>query len=379
MSENMPAPQDQSVEKNKQTDAASNAAPKIIKPGPRSIIIMSAVAIAGLLLILYAWRIWPFGTGLERTDNSYVRGRLTVLAPQVNGYVTEVLVNDYAQVKAGQALVSVDQRVYLARRDEARGQLRNAQAELEKTNQTIEQNKATIEARKADLESVKAEGQRAIIDEKRVINLARNGSVSTRERDQAVAQARLATANVAKAKADLQIAIETAKATLTSQEGLKAQVDIAQAQLRQSEIDLDNTVIRAPRDGQIGETSVRQGQYVTAGTQLMFLVPDDIWVVANFKETQVHLMKKGMRATFTVDALGKAQLTGRIIEVSPATGSEFSVMRADNASGNFTKVVQRLPIKIQVDRDQKYFSNLRPGMSVVTQIDTQQDLAEKEK
>ena len=194
-----------------------------------------------------------------------------------------------------------------------------------------------------------------------------------------MAQARLATANVAKAKADLQIAIETAKATLTSQEGLKAQVDIAQAQLRQSEIDLDNTVIRAPRDGQIGETSVRQGQYVTAGTQLMFLVPDDIWVVANFKETQVHLMKKGMRATFTVDALGKAQLTGRIIEVSPATGSEFSVMRADNASGNFTKVVQRLPIKIQVDRDQKYFSNLRPGMSVVTQIDTQQDLAEKEK
>ena len=379
MSENMPAPQDQSVEKNKQTDAASNAAPKIIKPGPRSIIIMSAVAIAGLLLILYAWRIWPFGTGLERPDHSYVRGRLPVLAPQVNGYVTEVLVNDYAQVKAGQALVSVDQRVYLARRDEARGQLRNAQAELEKTNQTIEQNKATIEARKADLESVKAEGQRAIIDEKRVINLARNGSVSTRERDQAVAQARLATANVAKAKADLQIAIETAKATLTSQEGLKAQVDIAQAQLRQSEIDLDNTVIRAPRDGQIGETSVRQGQYVTAGTQLMFLVPDDIWVVANFKETQVHLMKKGMRATFTVDALGKAQLTGRIIEVSPATGSEFSVMRADNASGNFTKVVQRLPIKIQVDRDQKYFSNLRPGMSVVTQIDTQQDLAEKEK
>jgi len=359
--------------------AEPTAPPKIIKPQRRTLIIMAFVALAGVLLILSAWRIWPFNNGLMRTDNSYVRGKMTVLAPQVSGYVTGVLVRDYETVKAGQPLVRIDPRNYLTKRDEAAGQLKNAQAELAKSHQTLAQNRATIGARTADLEAVKAENQRSLLDEKRVRRLAENGSVSTRERDQAVAQARLARANVAKAEADLSIAVETEKSTQVAQEGLAAQVEIAQARLRQAEIDLSNTVIVAPRNGTLGEASVRQGQYVTAGSQLMYLVPDDIWVVANFKETQIHNMQKGMRVTFSVDALGGATLSGHISDFSPATGSEFSLLRADNASGNFTKVVQRLPVKIVVDKGQPLFGHLRPGMSVETSVDTQQQPGESEK
>lgn len=373
MPDSQPAEHRQPPASNESAEQASTASPKIIKPRRRTLLIMAVVALAGVLLILSAWRIWPFNNGLMLTDNSYVRGRLTVMAPQVSGYVTEVLVNDYQEVKAGQKLVQIDRRNYLTKRDEAQGQLDNARAELAKSQQTLAQNRATIGSRAADLEAVKAENQRSLLDEQRVRKLAQNGSVSTRERDQAVAQARLARANVAKAQADLNIAVETEKATIISRKGLEAQVAIAEARLRQAETDLSNTVITAPRSGTLGEASVRLGQYVTAGSQLMYLVPDDIWVMANFKETQIHNMQRGMKVTFTVDALGGATLSGHILDFSPATGSEFSLLRADNASGNFTKVVQRIPVKIEVDRDQPLFRHLRPGMSVETRIDTQQD------
>jgi multidrug resistance efflux pump len=151
---------------------------------------------------------------------------------------------------------------------------------------------------------------------------------------------------------------------------LTAQIRTAEAQVKLAQINLDNTVIRAPRDGQLSESGVRQGQYVTAGSQLMFLVPDLQWVIANYKETQVRDIRAGQAATFAVDALGEARLTGRVEGFAPATGSEFSVLRPDNASGNFTKVVQRLPVRIAIDPNQPLAARLRPGMSVVTSIDT---------
>ena len=145
----------------------------------------------------------------------------------------------------------------------------------------------------------------------------------------------------------------------------------AEAQLGLAKIDLANTVVRAPRAGQLSEVSVRLGQYVTAGSQLLFLVPDSLWVVANFKETQTAHMQVGQPANFTVDALDGAQLAGHVSEIAPATGSEFSVLRADNATGNFTKVVQRLQARIAIDADQSMATRLRPGMSVIARVDTQ--------
>ena len=140
--------------------------------------------------------------------------------------------------------------------------------------------------------------------------------------------------------------------------------------MRLAEIDLQNTRITAPRDGQLGEVGARVGQYVSVGTQLMALVPDRIWVVANFKETQLAGMRAGQPVTFTVDAFQHASLTGHIERFSPAAGSEFSVLKADNATGNFTKVAQRVPVRIAVDPGQNLTNRLAPGMSVVVSIDT---------
>ena len=160
------------------------------------------------------------------------------------------------------------------------------------------------------------------------------------------------------------------KATRVAREGREANGASARAQLQNARINLANTVILAPRDGQVSEASVRPGQYVSAGSQLLYLVPDTVWIVANFKETQIHHMRIGQPAWFTVDSFGRQRVRGRVEQLAPATGSEFSVLRPDNASGNFTKVVQRLPVRIRIDPDQPLARRLRPGMSVIAHVDT---------
>ena len=352
------------------TEGASDAEPpKTIKPRRRTVFIMAGVALIGILFILSAWRIWPFTSSIVTTENSYVRGQITVMAPQVNGYVAQVLVRDFQHVRAGQPLVRIDDRIYRQQLVQAEGQLDAARAELANAAQTLAQNQADIEARRADLFAAQAERDRAGSDEERVNDLALRGSVSLRERDQIRATARSGAANVLKARAAIRIAEESAKATSVSRLGLEAQVKTATAQRDLAGINLANTVIHAPKDGQLSEASVRQGQYVAAGSQLLFLVPDSLWVVANFKETQTRNIRPGQVATFKVDALGET-LKGHVEGFAPATGSEFSVLRPDNASGNFTKVVQRIPIRISIDPGQPLANRLRPGMSVVTRVET---------
>ncbi|MEO7941427.1 MAG: HlyD family secretion protein [Burkholderiaceae bacterium] len=349
---------------------AAPAPAKTVKPSRFAVIAMVLVAIAGILMILWAWRLGPFATAMMRTDNAYVRGQITVLAPQVSGYVGEVLVHDFERVKAGQTLVRIDDRIYQQKVNAAQAQLDSAKAQLANASQTQAQNQANLGSRNASLMASEAEARRAQADLQRANDLAARGSVSLRERDQARATAELATANVRKARADITIGEQTIKSTTVSRAGLEAQVQAAEAQLGLAKIDLANTVVRAPRDGQLGEASVRLGQYVTAGSQLLFLVPKSLWVVANFKETQTAHMKIGQPAHFKVDALDGARLSGYIDEIAPATGSEFSVLRADNATGNFTKVVQRLQIRIAIDPGQELATRLRPGMSVIAQVDT---------
>jgi multidrug resistance efflux pump len=365
------------------TDAARNAQdtattaappdtgpPKTIKPRPRTVAIMAVVLLAGILLVLWAWRLGPFATAVVATNNSYIRGQITVMAPQVNGHVADVLVRDFQTVGAGQPLIQIDDRIYRERVREAEARLDQAQARLANAEQQVAQNRATIGARRAEAAAARAEHARAANEEKRFNQLAGSGSVSLSERDQARANASVAAARVETARAQIDIAEQAAIATEVSRAALRADVKIAQAELALARIDLDNTVIRAPRDGQLGEVSVRLGQYVAAGSQLLFLVPDTIWVTANFKETQTSAVQIGQRAEFSVDGLDDRRFTGTVEQISPATGSEFSVLRSDNATGNFTKVVQRLPIRIAIDVGQPDIDRLRPGMSVVTRIDT---------
>lgn len=344
--------------------------PKKERPTLRSALIAVAVGVAGIVLVLRAWNVGPFQTADISTDNAYVRGQVTVLAPQVNGYVTEVLVKDYEQVKAGQALVKIDTRTYEAALAQAQAQLANAQAQLANSAQTQSQNHAGLGAKQATLEAARAEAQRAQAELQRVEDLASRGSVSLNERDKVRATARLAASNVDKAQADIAIGNETIKATTVNRGALEAAVQMAQAQVQQAQINLDNTTVHAPSDGQASEVTVRKGQYVAAGSQLLYVVPPQLWVVANFKETQTAHVRIGQPASFTVDGLEGAKLTGKVLEIAPATGSEFTVLKADNATGNFTKVVQRLPVKIAIDADQPNAARLRPGMSVIAHVDT---------
>lgn len=344
--------------------------PKKERPSVRSALLMTVVALLGIVLVLRAWHVGPFQTADISTDNAYVRGQITVLAPQVNGYVTEVLVKDYEHVRAGQPLVKIDSRTYEAVLAQAQAQLANAQAQLANATQTQAQNHASLKARQATLSATQAESERAQAELHRVEDLAQRGSVSLNERDKVRATARLASSNTDKARADIAIGQETIKATTVNRAALEAAVQMAQAQVHQAQINLDNTTVHAPSDGQVSEVSARQGQYVAAGSQLLYVVPPQLWVVANFKETQTAHVRVGQSAHFTVDGLDSAELTGKVLEIAPATGSEFTVLKADNATGNFTKVVQRLPVKIAIDADQAWAQRLRAGMSVVAHVDT---------
>lgn len=351
-------------------DEEDGREPAVSRPAKPVAIAMIVVAAAGVLLILWAWRIWPFSSAVVVTEDAYVRGQVTSLAPQVNGYVTRVAFNDYQYVRAGQLLFQIDERLYRQSLAQAEAQAAQARANLDNATQTIAQNEAAIEQARADLYAAQAERDRASADATRVSDLASRGSVSLRERDSTAATARSGVANVYKAEAALRSARETLKATRVSREGLQAAVAQADAAVGTARINLANTRIVAPVDGQVSEASVRPGQYVAAGSQLTYLVPAKVWVVANFKETQIHHMRVGQPAWFDVDALGGARVHGRVEQISPATGSQFSVLKPDNASGNFTKVVQRLPVRIAIARDDALARRLRPGMSVIAEVDT---------
>jgi multidrug resistance efflux pump len=352
--------------------SASALAPisKYNTPSRTSVVVMVAIALVGLTLILRAWQLWPFTSDHVHTDDAYVRGQVTVLAPQVSGYVTEVLARDFDRVKRGQPLLRIDDRSYRQKVDQAEAALAEARAQLANSVQSQAQNRAQIASAQANLAAGQAERQRTGTELQRYEALAAQQLVSSSDRDKLRASAQAASAGVAQSQAAIRIAQENLTATRVARQGLEARVASARAALELARIDLDNTVVRAPRDGQLSEASVRLGQYVTAGTQLLFLVPDAPWVVANFKEGQTWKMATGQPATFSVDAFQGQQLRGHVEQIAPATGSEFAVLKPDNASGNFTKVVQRLPVRIAIDAGQPLAARLRPGMSVVVDVDT---------
>lgn len=333
-------------------------------------IVIVATIILAILAILYAWQLFPFAGGSERTDNAYVRGNVTIISPQVSGYVTSVPGVDFAYVKRGQVLATIDDRIYRARVEQARANVAAQNASLSNSTQAERSRNAALGAQQAGITNAQAQLVRAQADMRRADALVADGSISARERDQTRAALMQAQAGLAQARSAREIGQQDIRSVQVGREGLRAGVAAAEAQLQLAQVDLDNTVIRAPVDGQLSEIGVRQGAFVTAGTQLMFLVPRVNWIIANFKEAQTRDMRVGQRATFIVDALGGARLSGKIQSLSPAAGSEFSILKPDNATGNFVKVAQRIAVRIAIDPGQKLSTNLRPGMSVEVRIST---------
>ena len=336
----------------------------------KTIVVIVLLVIAAILSILYAWQLWPFGGAVQQTDNAYVRGKTTVISPQVSGYVSSVAVHDFQQVRAGDVLVRIEDGIYRAKVDQARANALTQTASLDNSAQAERSRRANELAQDAAIGNAEAQLQRAQADMRRVDALVSDGSVSQREADQTRAALRQAEAQLRQARAAREIARQDVRTVTVGRGGLAAAVEAAKAQVDLARIDLDHTLIRAPEAGQLSEIGVRDGQFVTAGTQLMFLVPRQLWIIANFKEAQTRDMRPGQRATFRVDALGGAKLTGRVENLSPAAGSEFAVLRADNATGNFVKVAQRIAVRIAIDPGQPLADRLRPGMSVVARVHT---------
>ncbi|HEX8419942.1 MAG TPA: HlyD family secretion protein [Sphingomonas sp.] len=363
-----PATEERLAEAAPSPPAASGWRPPAV--GRRALIVVVVVTIAGGAAVLAAWGLPPFTTAQQQTDNAYVRGRTTVISPQVSGYVARVLVRDFDTVAPGQPLVAIDDRIYRQRIDQAAAQVSAQQATLANTAQTARSRTASLAVQDAAVANARAQLMRAQADMNRVNDLVTDGSVSLRERDQTLAALRQAQAQVLQAQAAREIARQDIRTVQVGRGGQEAAVSGAEAARRLAQIDLANTVIRAPEGGRLSEIGVRVGQYVTAGSQLMFLVPAETWVIANFKEAQTARMAVGQPASFTVDALANERLTGRVERISPAAGSEFAVLKPDNATGNFTKVPQRIAVRIRIDPGQPLARRLRPGMSVQARVDT---------
>jgi multidrug resistance efflux pump len=332
-----------------------------------------AVAIAGVLLVLAAWRLPPFAGARVRTEDAYVEGHTTVIAPQVAGYVWRVHVEDFAHVHAGDILAEIDPRPFRQRVAQAQAELDGKIADLANNRQKLAQGQAQVRLQEAAIASAQAKKTKAMADERRSTDLVRDGSLSARENDADVAALQQASAELDQSHASREDAIQSVKATHVNEGALTADVEAARAQLESAQIDLGYTFIRAPQAGVLSEVGVRLGQFVSAGAPLMYMVPAERWVIANYKEGQTHHIHVGQRAWFSVDALGDARINGHVERIAPATGAEFSALKPDNATGNFTKVPQRIPVRISIDGGQAFAGRLRPGMSVEVHVDTASD------
>ncbi len=350
--------------------AAPQAAPA---PEPKKRVLWSViaacVALAAVGLVLYAWQLPPFTGHIQRTDNAYVRGQVTVISPQVSGYVTSVEVQDFQMVQQGQLLATIDDRIYRQKLEQAKASLHAAEAALANSAQSQASARGSVAQTRASIAAAESAVTKARADAQRVRTLFAGGWVAQAQVDTAQNALRAAEAQLAAARAAEGVAQTGVTSAVVGRGSLEAAVENAQAQVRLAQIDLDNTRITAPRAGRLGEVSVRVGQQVSVGTQLMALVPDAVWVTANMKETQMRDIRVGQPVEISVDALGGQTLKGKVERISPATGSEFSVIRPDNATGNFTKVAQRVPVRISIDPGQEAAARLAPGMSVTARID----------
>jgi membrane fusion protein, multidrug efflux system len=332
------------------------------------------VVVVGLLAWYIAghWDRWTGAARFESTDDAYMAGDVTPLSARVSGYVAQVPVGDYQQVQAGELLVEIDPADYRALVEQAEATLVVAQATRANFANQKEVQRALIRQAEATIQATEADLQRYALESTRQHELLRTGIAGT---EQVVEQAE---DNENRTAAQLLLnraQLDQQKALLASldvqEQQSAAQVRAAEAQLTLARDNLGYTRIVSPVDGMVGQRQVRPGQFVNVGTQVIAAIPlRNIWVIANYKETQMTHVRIGDPARVTVDAFPNLMLTGHVDSWSPGTGSTFALLPPDNATGNFTKVVQRVPVKIVLDADSALGTLVRPGMSVEAKIDT---------
>jgi membrane fusion protein, multidrug efflux system len=355
-----------------------SASPALVAPPRRSrrftlrrVGALTGAVIAIAALSYYGWRYWSVGRFEESTDDAYVQADSTVVAPKVSGYISAVLVDDNQPVKAGQLLARIDDRDYQTALAQARANVEGAQADIDNLNASLKEQQAVIAQARATIEVDKANLTFMQQDNDRYATLAKEGSGTIQAAQQALSKRNIAQATLDHDTASLDAA-ERQSGVLEAQLG-KAEAALAQDQAvqRQAELNVGYTKIVAPIDGVVGNRTLRDGQYVQAGTQLMAVVPlASTYVVANFEETQLAGIAPHQPVDIAVDTYSGTTVRGYVDSIAPASGAEFALLPPDNATGNFTKIVQRIPVKIAIDRHDPLRGDLRPGMSVTATVDT---------
>jgi membrane fusion protein (multidrug efflux system) len=330
-------------------------------------------AIVPLLLALalgIGFTVWYGGRQQENTDDAYLGGDITPIASKVAGHVVEIAVEDNKPVKAGDVLIRLDPRDFEARLAEARAALETAKAELALANSRLALQETSIRAAGADVQSAQADTTRAKRDFERSSQLVKDDFVSRSRFDASKADAEKTGAMLLRARAGVEGERRRLSVIEAERASAAARLNQTEAGLVQAELDLEHTVIRAPAEGRVGNRSSQLGQYVRTGQQLLVIVPvERIWVDANFKETQVGRMRPGQMAHVKIDAFPGRVLEGKVESLAPASGARFSLLPPENATGNFTKVVQRIPVRIALPAGHALTGQLRPGMSAVVTVE----------
>ena len=341
-----------------------------VRHGRRQLLFAGAAA-AIAAAIAFGWQYWTVGRFQVSTDDAYVQADNTTIAPKVPGYISQVSVADNETVKTGRVLARIDDRDYRVALDQAKANVDQARSAVASGQGALEIQQSTIEAARAALAVDKANLTFAEQENRRYSDLAATGSGSAQNAQQAASRFAVATASVQRDTAALASAVKQVDVLKASLAQAEATLAASLAALHQAELNLSYTTISAPVDGVVGNRTLRVGQYVQAGTQLMSVVPTaSAYVVANFKETQLTYVEPGQAVDIEVDTFPDVVIHGRVDSVAPASGQQFALLPPDNATGNFTKIVQRIPVKIVLDQAGPLSGKLRPGMSVIPSIDT---------
>jgi membrane fusion protein (multidrug efflux system) len=346
-----------------------------VRAKPRLTFKQAALLIATLIAASaasgYGYYWWTFDRFFEGTDDAYVGGNVTPVAPHIAGFVAQILVADNERVRAGQVLIRLDDRDVLAAAAHAEAVLRQQQAMLASLHAKYALQQPIIVQAGADLDAKTAQADFAQKDAARYQLLARTNSGTLQDAQRTAAVDREANAAVAAANAGLSAAklqLDVLSANIAQ---AKAAVAQAQADLETARLNLGYAEIRSPIDGYVGNRAAQIGAYVSPGSYLMTIVPaHGLWVDANFKESQLARMRPGQRATIVADVLPDHVFHGHVLSLAPATGAVFSVIPPENATGNFTKIVQRVPVRIALDEGEATLGQIRPGLSVTATVDT---------
>jgi len=329
----------------------------------------AALPLAAGAVWLHGW--WTQGRFIERTNNAYLQADTVVVAPKIAGYITAVAVADNQIVTRGQVLAQVDAAPYQSTYDMARAELAQRQADLARFAADAARQEAAQAEAVAQVGVAQAAARLAETEAARFRQLAKTGAAPAERRDQADSTRDQSIAQLAVSRAAVATAARAVDSLRAQIAQGRAAVAAAEARLRGARADLDGAVLTAPVGGVVADGSVRIGQYVQAGTRLLSVVPvQSIYLLANFKETQLARMQPGQQAVVTLDALPGVTLAGRVESISPGTGADFALLPPENATGNFTKIVQRVPVRIALAVDASQRGALRSGLSAEAAVDT---------